>query len=95
MRAILVPQRATTRSSDGTLGAWLARDGKARRVIIEASGSYNNAWVVTAGVEEGDHLIVDGLTNLREGADIQTIPVTIDALGVTRDSAPAGKGPGN
>ncbi len=95
MRAILVPQRATTRSSDGTLTAWLARDGKARRVVIEATGSYSNAWVVTAGVEEGDHLIVDGLSNLREGADIQTIPVTIDALGVTRDSAPAKTGPGN
>lgn len=94
-RAILVPQRATTRSADGTLSVWLVRDGKVHRVAIDASGSHNNAWVVTDGVQEGDVLVVDGLSNLREGAEVATVPVTIDSLGVVRDIAPAANGASN
>ncbi len=94
-RAILVPQRATTRAADGTLSVWLVRDGKVHRVVVEASGSYRNAWVVTGGIHEGDVLVVDGMTNLREGAEVATVPVTIDRLGVVRDVAPASAGASN
>ncbi|WP_323040128.1 efflux RND transporter periplasmic adaptor subunit [Gemmobacter sp.] len=95
VRALLVPQRAAARSADGTLSAWVARDGKVHRVVLETSGSHNNAWVVTAGVQAGEQLVVDGLTNLREGAAVATVPVTIDLLGVVRDLAPAATGAGN
>ena len=88
-RAWLVPQRATGRRSDGTLTAWVVADGKAKKVDLTTSGSHQNAWVVTGGVADGDQLIVDGLTNLKEGAEVKTVPVTIDADGVVHD-APAG-----
>ena len=54
-----------------------------------------NAWIVTAGLEPGDQLIIDGLSNLREGADVAPVPVTIDANGVVRDVAPADTVPGD
>ena len=81
MRAILVPQRATTREGDGSLSAFVARDGKAHKVTLETSGTYQNAWIVTGGIESGAAVILDGLKNLRDGAAIKTVPVTIDAEG--------------
>ncbi|SOC14535.1 membrane fusion protein (multidrug efflux system) [Rhodobacter sp. JA431] len=87
-RAVLVPQRATTRGSDGTLSAFVAVAGKAEKRTLTENGSYQNAWVVTDGVKAGDQLILDGLTNLQDGSAITTVPVTIDAQGVVQD-APA------
>ncbi|WP_253913286.1 efflux RND transporter periplasmic adaptor subunit [Pseudoruegeria sp. HB172150] len=89
-RAILVPQRATERQSDGTLTAFIARDGTAERVELTYSGTHKNGWIVTDGVAAGDEVILDGLTNLTNGAAITTVPVTINAAGVVEDAAPAG-----
>ncbi|NIZ10891.1 efflux RND transporter periplasmic adaptor subunit [Pseudooceanicola sp. HF7] len=87
IEAILVPQRATSRSSDGTLTAFVAEDGTARQVTLTTQGAYQNAWIVTAGVEDGQRLVVDGLRNLAAGAQIAPVPVTIDADGIVRDAA--------
>ena len=86
--ALLVPQRATSRAANGALTAFVARDGTAHEVTLTSTGSHRNAWIVTDGVEPGDLLIVDGLSNLRDGAEVQAVPVTIDAEGVVRDLAP-------
>lgn len=84
-RAILVPQIATSRGSDGLLTAFIADQGKARKVTLSYSGTYQNAWIVTGGVEPGQQLILDGLKNLRDGAAIKTVPVTIDAAGLVTE----------
>ncbi|WP_255435583.1 efflux RND transporter periplasmic adaptor subunit [Paracoccus sp. S1E-3] len=88
INAILVPQRATSRSAAGQLTAFVARDNKAVQVQLTEQGTHENAWIVTDGLAEGDSLILDGLDNLRDGAEITTVPVTIDAEGVVRDAAP-------
>ncbi|OZA11614.1 MAG: hypothetical protein B7Y02_08525 [Rhodobacterales bacterium 17-64-5] len=87
--AKLVPQRATGRTSDGTLTVFVAKDGVAKKVALTSSGSQDNAWIITGGIEDGDLVIVDGLTNLRDGAEIKPVPVTIDADGVVHDATPA------
>ncbi len=87
-QAILVPQRATTRNSDGTLTAFVAEEGAARQVTLTTQGAYRNAWIVTAGLREGEQIIVDGLRDLRAGAEVNAVPVTIDDTGVVQD-APA------
>lgn len=92
-RAVLVPQRATSRASDGTLTAFVARDGKAVQVTLVETGSYRNNWIVVQGIDPGEALILDGLDNLRAGAEITTVPVTIDTQGVLREAAaPAAEG---
>ncbi|WP_313352741.1 efflux RND transporter periplasmic adaptor subunit [Paracoccus sp. (in: a-proteobacteria)] len=91
-RAVLVPQRATSRASDGTLTAFVAREGKAQQVTLSEQGSYRNSWIVTQGISPGEQLIVDGLDNLRAGAEITTIPVIIDAQGVVREADERGEG---
>lgn len=85
-KAILVPQRATTRQSDGTLTAFVAQDGAAHQVTLSYSGTAQNAWIVTGGVEVGDEVILDGLSNLTDGSEITTVPVTINAAGVVEDA---------
>lgn len=84
-RAVLVPQRATSRSADGRLTAWLLRDGHAEQVVLTEAGAADNAWVVTAGAAEGDRVIVDGLRDLRDGVAVRPVPVTISDDGVVSD----------
>ncbi|SMG32294.1 MULTISPECIES: efflux RND transporter periplasmic adaptor subunit [unclassified Paracoccus (in: a-proteobacteria)] len=91
-RAVLVPQRATSRASDGTLTAFVARDGKAQQVTLIEQGSYRNSWIVTQGINPGEQLILDGLDNLRAGSEVTTIPVTIDAEGVVREATDSKEG---
>lgn len=92
IRAVLVPQRATSRASDGTLTAFVARDGKAQQVTLIEQGSYRNSWIVTQGINPGEQLILDGLDNLRAGSEVTTIPVTIDAEGVVREATDSKEG---
>ena len=87
-RAVLVPQRATKRSANGTLTAFVVRDGKAQQITLSEQGTYRNSWVVTQGINPGEQLILDGLDDLRAGAEVTTVPVQIDDQGVVRDAAP-------
>lgn len=83
--AVLVPQRATERQSDGTLTAFVVRDGTAQQVQLTSDGTYQNAWITTQGVQAGDLVIVDGLENLGNGAEVTTVPVKINDEGVVED----------
>ncbi|WP_417724533.1 efflux RND transporter periplasmic adaptor subunit [Salipiger sp.] len=82
--AVLVPQRATTRQADGSLTVFVAVDGKAQQRVLTANGSYRNAWIITEGVAAGDTVIVDGLTNLRDGAAVAPVDVVITEDGVVK-----------
>jgi len=84
-RAVLVPQRATRRASDGTLTAFVVRDGQTQQVTLSAQGNYRNNWVVIQGISPGEQLVLDGLDNLRAGAEVKTVPVRIDEQGVVRE----------
>ncbi|WP_319498428.1 efflux RND transporter periplasmic adaptor subunit [uncultured Cohaesibacter sp.] len=74
-KAILVPQGATQRGSDGNLTAYVAVDGKVAIATLEEIGSYDNNWIVTGGVKAGDQILVDNIRNLSEGAEIKVVPV--------------------
>lgn len=82
MRAVLVPQRATSRLADGSLVAFVLEDGKAARKVLTAAGVANNSWAVTDGIVAGDQVIVDGLSNLNDGQAVSAVAVTLDERGV-------------
>ena len=86
VEGVLVPQRATSRAADGALTAFVVRDGKADQVELTESGTTRNSWIATEGIEAGDLLVLDGLDNLRDGAEVTTVPVVIDDEGVVRDA---------
>jgi len=81
--AYLVPQRAVTFNSRGEPTAYfVSDDSKAEQRTLTATRDMNNAWVVTAGVNPGDKLIVDGFQKISDGAAIAPLLVTISEDGV-------------
>lgn len=93
VEAFLVPQRAASRNSSGGLTVYvIGEDGTAQSRSVSDSGSFENAWIIREGLTDGDQLIVDGLKNLRPGQAVTPVPVTLDANGITHDSAQNGAG---
>lgn len=85
IEAFLVPQMAATRARDGSLSAFVARDGKAVKQVLTEEGVHGSNWIVTGGLAKGDQLIVNGTTGLTEGAEISAVASEIDENGVVRD----------
>ncbi|MGP6089851.1 efflux RND transporter periplasmic adaptor subunit [Antarctobacter jejuensis] len=87
MQAYLVPQLAATRGNSGKLTAYIVgEDGTAQQVTLEDDGSYKNAWIVRAGLSEGDRLIVDALSSLRPGQAVTPVTAVIDGDGIVRSA---------
>ncbi|MGV8832471.1 MAG: efflux RND transporter periplasmic adaptor subunit [Devosia sp.] len=85
----LVPQRAVTFNPDGNPVAYfVGAENKVVQHVLTAERVINNAWVVTAGIEPGDQLIVDGLQKIQVGSDVKPLEVTIEADGVVYQDAP-------
>lgn len=81
--AYLVPQRAVTFNADGQPTAlFVSADGKAETHVLTADRALDNAWVVTAGVADGDKLIVDGLQKISAGSEVIPLSVEIQPNGV-------------
>lgn len=88
IKAFLVPQRAGERSATGDLTVYIVGEGsKAKRVTLEALGSYDNSWIVSDGLEEGQQLILDGLKNMASGTLVEPVPAEIDEDGLVKNSA--------
>jgi len=94
--AYLVPQRAVSRNDAGEATAYFVNtEGKAEQRVLTTARVLDNSWVVTAGVSDGDKLIVDGLQKISNGAEVSPIEVTIDENGVVPQTieAPSGGQP--
>ncbi|ARO15866.1 membrane fusion protein, multidrug efflux system (plasmid) [Ketogulonicigenium robustum] len=87
--AFLVTQTAGVRDRMGNLTVWVVEDGKAAQRVVTDVGTWQNQWIITEGLNEGDQLIVDGTSMLGAGADVTPVPVTIDDAGIIHDAAPA------
>ncbi|NDV90417.1 efflux RND transporter periplasmic adaptor subunit [Alteromonas sp. 345S023] len=69
--ALLVPQRATMRQSDGSLSVYVVNNNdevEARRLTV--STTYEDQYVVTQGVSEGDRIIVTGYQKVKPGSKV-------------------------
>ena len=69
--ALLVPQRAATRQPDGTLTVFVvnARDEVEPRQL-KTTDSYQDMYVVAAGLSEGDRVIVTGYQKVQPGTKV-------------------------
>lgn len=70
-QAILVPQKAVNRSASGVTTALLVVDGKVEQRELTIDRAVGNQWWVTAGLQTGDQLIVEGGQKVRAGAAVQ------------------------
>ena len=88
--AFLVPQRAVTRNAAGQATAFfLTDDNRVEIRAFETGRAVGNDWLVSAGLNDGDRVIVDGLQAISDGASVNPIEVEIDSDGVVRQQIPA------
>ena len=79
-QAILVPQKAVTRSASGVTSVLLVVDGKVEQRVITVNRTVGNQWWVTTGLQAGDQVIVEGGQKVRVGAVVQTQAVDAGTL---------------
>jgi membrane fusion protein (multidrug efflux system) len=80
---------ALSRDPKGKAQVYLLGPGsKAVARNVTATVTQGDAWVVTAGLKDGDRLITQGLGKLRPGQPVKPVPETAPQ----RAQAPAGAG---
>jgi len=75
----LVPQRAVTRNTKGEATAmFVGADGKVEQRVLTLGKNVGNNWLVSAGIKDGDRVIVEGTQLVRVGMEVSAVEVTID-----------------
>jgi membrane fusion protein (multidrug efflux system) len=70
----LIPQSAVSRDPKGSATVLLVAGDKARRQTVNATRTYGDQWIVTAGLKPGDKVIVEGLGKVKEGQKLIAVP---------------------
>ena len=81
--AILVPQRSVQQLLGKSFVMTISEDGKSVAKSVELGAQVGSYYVVTAGLTPQDTIVVEGLTNLREGVDLAATEVTPGEMGFT------------
>lgn len=85
---MLIPQQAVSRNTDGTASVWvIGADNKVNPRPVTTKQAIGADWLVTAGLQPGDKIVVDGLQHLHPGAEVKAEAVTLPPAAPT--AAPA------
>jgi membrane fusion protein, multidrug efflux system len=89
--AFLVPQRAVSRNPRGEATArFVNGEMKIEKRTVTVDRNVGNNWLVTAGVAEGDRIVVEGFQRVRAGQEVRVRAVMVeDATGEVKDVAEA------
>ena len=87
--ALLVPQRAIQQVLDKTFVMVAGEDGKSQARSVELGEKVGSYYIIRKGVTETDNVIVEGLTKLQDGMDLQVTTVTPDQMGFTLEASPS------
>ena len=69
--ALRVPQKAASRAADGTLNVWVVgNDDTVQPAAITAERTVGDQWLVSAGVDAGDRIVLEGGQKLQPGAKV-------------------------
>lgn len=73
-KALLVPQRAVMRETNGTPYVYVVEDGKIaiRRLVTHRTQGQN--WIVEEGLKPGEKVVIEGLQRIRPGVPVQIVP---------------------
>ena len=86
-QAILVPQQAVSRDPKGNpILLIVDTEGKVQQRLLRLDRAIGDQWLVTSGLAEGDHVIVEGLQKVRAGASVEEVP-----FGASTPAQPAAK----
>lgn len=91
--AYLVPEQAVSRNSEGEATVYVVgKDEKIATRVLAADRIYDNSWVVTEGLEDGDRVVVDGLQYVSDGTSVEPVEVKLNPDGTVSDTETAGNG---
>ena len=79
--AILVPQRAVQQLLGKSFVMVVGKENKSEARNVEIAQQVGSYYVVTSGITAQDTVVVEGLTNLREGVELAATPVTAGEMG--------------
>ena len=92
--ALLVPQRGVSHNPKGEATVLIVdQDDKVAERVVTADRSINGEWLITAGLAQGDRVIVDGLQKAKPGSAVKPVPAAeelVDAKGTADLHADAG-----
>ena len=89
--ALLVPQRAIQQLLDKTFVIVVGADGKSESKVVTLGDKVGSYYIVTSGISADDTVIVEGLTKLQAGMDLNVTMVTPEEMGFTLNAAPTEK----
>jgi membrane fusion protein (multidrug efflux system) len=72
--AIVLPQQAVTRSSQGDSVMVVAPDGKVTPRPVKVGAAKGDQWIVLEGLKTGEMVMVDGFQKLRGPAPVKPVP---------------------
>ena len=78
--AILVPQRGVSRNTKGEPTAMVvSKENTVESRVLKVDRTIGSNWLVTAGLADGDKVIVEGLQKIRPGAPVSPSEVSPSA----------------
>ncbi|NYT64851.1 efflux RND transporter periplasmic adaptor subunit [Alcaligenaceae bacterium] len=86
-KALLVPQQAIQRTTDGLNTLMLVKDEKVAPMAVTTGVQVGGSTIITKGLNPGDIVIVAGFQKIRPGAPVQAMPWKAEV------PAPAGQAP--
>lgn len=91
---LLVPQRAVTRDEKGRATALVVgADGKLQPRMLTTDRTIGDNWLVTAGLNPGDKVVVEGAMMLRPGMAVRAVPYNPNAPAAGGPPQGQGQGP--
>lgn len=71
--ALTVPAQAVQRTTDGASVMVVGPDNKVAARSVKADTAQGNVWIVTAGLQPGERIIVEGLQKAKPGAIVKPV----------------------
>ncbi|MBD3878777.1 MAG: efflux RND transporter periplasmic adaptor subunit [Quinella sp. 1Q5] len=81
--AILVPQRSVQQLLGKSFVMVVGKENKSEARTVELGDQVGSYFVVNSGINTDDTVVVEGLTNLREGVELDVKTVTPGEMGFT------------
>lgn len=80
---LLVPERAVQQVLDKSFVLVCGEDNKSVSKMVTLGDKVGSYYIVKSGLSENDTVVVEGLTNLKEGQDLNVTMATPEELGLT------------
>ena len=81
--ALLVPQRAVQQVLDKSFVIVVGEDNKSVSKLVTLGDQVGSYYIVESGLTQDDNVVVEGLTNLKEGQPLNAAETTAEELGLS------------